>query len=219
MIRLAIFDCDGTLVDSQHNICRAMEEAFTLHGLAAPPRPAIRRSVGLSLVEIMRGLLPDAPPDQHRAIAEDYRATFFRLRSEGAMAEEPLYEGMIETLDALAAAGWTLGVATGKSDRGLNHILGHHGISSRFVTLQTADRHPSKPHPAMITAAMAEAGASADRTVMIGDTSYDMAMARAAGTRAIGVAWGYHTTDDLIDAGAHAIADHVPALIDLMEPR
>ena len=114
MIRLAIFDCDGTLVDSQHNICRAMEEAFTLHGLAAPPRPAIRRSVGLSLVEIMRGLLPDAPPDQHRAIAEDYRATFFRLRSEGAMAEEPLYEGMIETLDALAAAGWTLGVATGK---------------------------------------------------------------------------------------------------------
>lgn len=219
MIRLAIFDCDGTLVDSQHNICRAMEAAFAQHGLTAPPRPAIRRSVGLSLVEIMRVLLPDAAPDQHLAIADDYRAAFFRLRSEGAMAEEPLYDGMIEALDALAAAGWTLGVATGKSDRGLAHILAHHGIAARFVTLQTADRHPSKPDPSMIAAAMAEAGALPDATVMIGDTSYDMAMARAGGVRAVGVAWGYHPPEELVAAGAHIVVDQVDALASAVTPR
>ena len=212
MIRLAIFDCDGTLVDSQHNICAAVEEAFAIAAISAPPRPAIRRIVGLSLVEAMRLLLPGADAAQHLALADDYKAAFFRLRSAGAMADEPLYEGMIDALDTLAAAGWTMGVATGKSDRGLNHILAHHGIADRFVTLQTADRHPSKPHPSMIAAAMAEAGAHAETTVMIGDTSYDMAMARAAGVRAIGVAWGYHPPEELLAAGAEVVLDRVAAL-------
>ena len=109
-------------------------------------------------------------------------------------------------LDALAADGWQLGVATGKSDRGLALLLAHHGLADRFVTLQTADRHPSKPHPAMLEAAMAEAGAHPHMTVMIGDTSYDMAMARAAGVRAIGVTWGYHDEAALRAGGAHVIA-------------
>ena len=210
--KLALFDCDGTLVDSQANICRAAEDAFTLAGLDAPPRTAIRRIVGLSLVEAMRMLHPDGEDGLHRSLAEDYKAAFFRLRSSGAMAEEPLYEGMIEVLDALQADGWVLGVATGKSDRGLAHILAHHKIATRFVTLQTADRHPSKPHPSMIETAMAESGARPATTVMIGDTSYDMMMARAAGARALGVAWGYHPVDELTAAGAHAIADAVAAL-------
>lgn len=217
MIRLAVFDCDGTLVDSQANICVAMEEAFDVAGLAPPPRAAIRRIVGLSLVEAMQALLPQADGALHIAMAQDYKAAFHKLRGSGAMADEPLFDGMIDALDTLAAAGWTFGVATGKSDRGLGHILAHHGIADRFVTLQTADRHPSKPHPAMIEAAMAEAGAKPDATVMIGDTSFDMAMARAAGTRAIGVGWGYHPPHELVAAGAHAIADLVADLPHRME--
>jgi len=212
MIRLAIFDCDGTLVDSQANICRAMEIAFEQSAIAPPPRAAIRRIVGLSLVEAMRMLLPDGDPARHLMLADAYKAAFFELRSAGAMADEPLYEGIIAALDALAGAGWLFGVATGKSDRGLAHILAHHGIADRFVTLQTADRHPSKPHPAMIAAAMAEAGAAPAGTVMIGDTSYDMAMARSAGARAIGVGWGYHAPEELIEAGAEIVVDRVDAL-------
>ena len=215
--RLALFDCDGTLVDSQDNICRAVEEAFGLAALAPPPRSAIRRIVGLSLVEAMRALLPSADEARHRSLAADYKGVFQRLRSSGGLAEEPLFPGMIAALDALADAGWVLGVATGKSDRGLAHILATHGIAARFVTLQTADRHPSKPHPSMIETAMAEAGAVPGTTVMIGDTAYDMTMARAAGARALGVAWGYHPVSDLTAAGAHAIAEAVAALPRLVE--
>ncbi|MFC3579635.1 HAD-IA family hydrolase [Sphingomonas hylomeconis] len=218
MNKLALFDCDGTLVDSQANICQAMETAFALHGLAPPVRPAIRRIVGLSLVEAMRGLLPDAEEAQHHALAEDYKAAFRRMRESGTMTDEPLFDGMIAALDALAADGWLFGVATGKSDRGLAHVLDVHNITARFVTLQTADRHPSKPHPSMIETAMAEAGAVPATTVMIGDTSYDMLMARAAGARALGVAWGYHPADELRAAGAHAVAEDVADLPAQMEP-
>jgi phosphoglycolate phosphatase len=215
--RLALFDCDGTLVDSQANICAAMEETFAGENLAAPTREAIRRIVGLSLVEVMRALLPDAEVSFHRHMAEGYKAAFLRLRGAGAMDDEPLFEGMIPALDALAEAGWLFGVATGKSDRGLARVLAHHDIITRFVTLQTADRHPSKPDPSMIVTAMAEAGAAPETTVMIGDTSYDMLMARAAGTGALGVAWGYHPTDELTEAGAHAIAATVADLPRHME--
>jgi phosphoglycolate phosphatase len=217
--RLAVFDCDGTLVDSQDNICRSVEQAFAAAQIGAPPRSAIRRIVGLSLVEAMQTLLPSAEDALHRSLAQDYKDAFFRMRSSGTMTEEPLYEGIVEVLDTLAADGWVLGVATGKSDRGLAHILAHHGIAARFVTLQTADRHPSKPHPSMIETAMADAGAVPATTVMIGDTSFDMLMARAAGVRALGVAWGYHPVDELSAAGAHAIADTVAALPRLMELR
>jgi len=214
--RLAVFDCDGTLVDSQANICRAMEEAFLLAGLEPPERAATRRIVGLSLVEAMRALLPGSDDAVHRRLAADYRHVFRNLRQSGEMEDEPLFDGIIRVLDGLTNSGWVLGVATGKSDRGLAHVLEHHGLSDRFVTLQTADRHPSKPDPAMLHAAMAEAGAEAAHTAMIGDTSFDMAMAKAAGARAIGVAWGYHGVGELADAGAELVADRVAALPGLL---
>ncbi|RZF64202.1 HAD family hydrolase [Sphingomonas populi] len=216
MNRLALFDCDGTLVDSQANICRAVEDTFTLHQLDVPERDAIRRIVGLSLVEAMQALLPDADAAQHQALAAEYKARFFAMRSTGALADEPLFDGIADVLDQLEADGWLFGVATGKSDRGLAHVLAAHGLTARFITLQTADRHPSKPHPSMIEQAMADAGASPETTVMIGDTSYDMLMARAAGTRALGVGWGYHPPHELHAAGAHAVATEVPALVGLM---
>ena len=207
MNRLAIFDCDGTLVDSQISICLAMEDCFARAGLEAPCRERTRRVVGLSLVEAMRAMLPDAEPDVHVTLAEDYKRAFQRLRG-GGLVDEPLFEGIVELIEALDGEGWMLGIATGKSDRGLTLCLDHHGLARRFVTRQTADRHPSKPHPSMIEQAIADAGAAPETTIMIGDTSYDMAMARAAGVTAVGVSWGYHDADELREAGAHHVAAH-----------
>lgn len=211
MNRLALFDCDGTLVDSQANICMAMEHAFEEAGRTAPPRTAIRRTVGLSLIEIMRTLLPDDSDDAHRDMVEKYRSAFFALRDNG-LIEEPLYDGMAALLSQLDENGWMLGVATGKSDRGLNLCLERHALTGLFVTLQTADRHPSKPHPSMVYQAMADAGADGASTVMIGDTVYDIHMGRAAGAKTIGVGWGYHPPEELREAGADGIAENMDEL-------
>jgi phosphoglycolate phosphatase len=216
MNRLALFDCDGTLVDSQANICLAMEECFARAGLAPPERERTRRVVGLSLVEAMEAMLPEAGHDVHRALAEDYKLAFQRLRGRG-LVEEPLFEGVADLLDALEGDGWLLGIATGKSDRGLGRCLDCHGLGRRFVTLQTADRHPSKPHPSMVEAALAEAGADPERSMMIGDTSFDMAMAKSAGVAAIGVAWGYHPSEELLAAGADYIARHPSEIAQLVK--
>ena len=198
--RLALFDCDGTLVDSQADICTAMETAFAEAGLSAPDRHVIRRIVGLSVPEAMRVLAPDASAQWDR-LTDGYKSAYAANRSAGLLAE-PLYDGIIECIDALSAAGWTLGVATGKSMRGLTRCLETHGLLGRFSTLHTADTHPSKPHPAMVEAAMWDTGALPDTTFMIGDTSYDMTMAAAAGTHALGVDWGYHDAAELSEAGA-----------------
>jgi len=212
--RLALFDCDGTLVDSQHNICAAMEACFAAAGLPAPCHERTRSVVGLSLVEAMRAMLPGAEPGFHAELAESYKRAFQALRASGLPAE-PLFPGIADLLDALDAEGWLLGVATGKSDRGLALCLEHHGLAERFVTLQTADRHPSKPHPSMALQAIADAGAAPETTVVIGDTSYDMAMARAAGATAIGASWGYHGADELTRGGAHHVADHPGRILEL----
>lgn len=206
MNRLALFDCDGTLVDSQAAICRAMDECFAAHGLTPPDRANTRRIVGLSLPQAMRALVPEGEAGLHHALSETYKAVFRQHRTEG-LVEEPLFDGIAGVLDMLDEAGWQLGVATGKSDRGLRLCLEEHGLQGRFVTLQTADRHPSKPDPAMLNAAIAEAGAAPETTVMIGDTSFDMLMARAGGAHALGVGWGYHDPAELQAAGAMAVVE------------
>ena len=216
MNRLAVFDCDGTLVDGQHNICLAMEACFAEAGLEPPARERTRRVVGLSLAEAMRVLLPAEPAERHDALAEAYKRAYRAMRERG-LADEPLYEGIVDLLDALEAEGWLLGIATGKSDRGVELCLACHDLAGRFVTVQTADRHPSKPHPSMIEQAMAEAGAAPETTAMIGDTSFDMAMARGAGATAIGVAWGYHGADELLGAGAHRIAERPLDILEIMK--
>ncbi len=207
--RLAIFDCDGTLVDSQANICMAMEHAFDEAGFVPPSRHATRRIVGLSLVEAMRALMPEADDALHRDMAERYKTAFFTLRGNG-LVNEPLYDGIASLLSELDESGWLLGVATGKSDRGLERCLDEHGVKGLFVTLQTADRHPSKPHPSMIFQALADSGAAVSEAVMIGDTVYDIQMGVAAGCKTIGVGWGYHPLDELREAGA----DHLVETMD-----
>lgn len=203
--RLAVFDCDGTLSDGQAAVCTAMEAAFAEAGLPAPDPRQVRRIVGLSLPQAVARLAPDAAAGAQAHAVDAYKQAFRRARMEGSL-DEPLFGGIAELLARLHGSGWLLGVATGKSERGLASCLKAHGVFDVFVTLQTADRHPSKPDPAMIEAAMAEAGAAPDDTVMIGDTVYDIDMARAAGCRAIGVAWGYHAPEELLAAGAEAVA-------------
>jgi phosphoglycolate phosphatase len=212
---LAIFDCDGTLVDSGATIHAALRASFELNGLSVPPPSVSRRVIGLSLIEAMAALLPDATPEQHLKLAEDYKRAFMGMRAAGQV-EEPLFDGVLELLDVLENDGWLLAVATGKSDRGLKHCLDQHGIHARFVSLQTADRHPSKPDPSMVEQAIADAGASRAMTIVVGDTSFDMAMAVNAGATGIGAGWGYHDADDLLGAGAVAVAEQPLEVLNLI---
>lgn len=215
MSRLAIFDCDGTLVDSQANIVGAMQATLAEAGLPPLPRAEILSIVGLSVYEAVVALLPDADEATHIRLAAGYKSAFHALRARGEV-HEPLYDGIVDVIESLAASGWQLAVATGKSDRGLALCLAHHGLTDRFVSLQTADRHPSKPHPSMLHQAMADAGATLETTVMIGDTAYDIDMGAAAGVATIGVTWGYHAPEILIRHGATHIATHpdqLPALL------
>lgn len=212
-MKLVLFDCDGTLVDSQHVIVAAMTRAFARADLTLPPREAVLGIVGLSLVEAMRRLGEDDPRFPAERLAELYREAFRELRAEQDFSE-PLFPGVRGVIDKLAARDdVVLGIATGKSQRGVAAVLSHHGLEGLFSTIQTADDAPSKPHPAMVLQAMAATGAEPMDTVLIGDTSFDMVMARAAGARAIGVTWGYHTTELLRQSGAERLVSDADELM------
>ncbi|WP_142848565.1 HAD family hydrolase [Telmatospirillum sp. J64-1] len=214
-LRLAVFDVDGTLIDSQHNIIAAMTEAWRAHGYADPRPEAVRRIIGLSLVEAVATLMPEASPEEHLKVAHAYKDAFFTLR-QAPDHHEPLFPGAREALARLEDEGWLLAVATGKTRRGLDAMIERHGLEGIFVSLQTADGNPGKPHPGMLLRAVEEAGAETANSVMIGDTTFDMQMARSAGTGAVGVAWGYHAASELRAAGAHVLVEdygHLPGLL------
>jgi phosphoglycolate phosphatase len=203
--RLVIFDCDGTLVDSQGVIVAAMTAAFESLGETPPAAEAVRHIVGLSLDRAMAELVPGVSAAHCTRLVDAYRA-HFPAAFEAVGSAEEAYPGVHEALEALNAAGCLMGVATGKGRPGLVATLERHGLAKHFVTLQTADRNPGKPHPAMVLGAMVDAGAAPQNTVLVGDTTFDMEMARAACVCAIGVAWGYHPVAALTKAGAHHIA-------------
>ncbi len=204
---LVVFDMDGTLVDSQHMILAAMTHAFDRAGHPPPGRVDILGIVGLSLPEAMAVLAPNLPPAETLRLAEHYREVSITRREAGEEIA-PLYPGARAALDRLAAdTSLVLGVATGKARRGLDHVLALHDLGGHFVTLQTADHHPSKPHPSMLLSALAETGLVAERAVMVGDTEFDMAMGKAAGFATIGVAWGYHPRARLAAAGADRVIE------------
>lgn len=203
-LKLVIFDVDGTLVDSQGDIVAAMANAFDRAGHPAPSREATLGIVGLSLDKAIPRLAPELGPETHSAMVEWYKDAYVALRAQaGAAASSPLYPNALETLTALHAQPETLlGVATGKSRRGLDKLFEAHDLARYFVTCQVSDHHPSKPHPAMLQAALSETGVEARDAVMIGDTTYDRDMALAAGVPFIGVSWGYHDVDALTGAAA-----------------
>ena len=211
-LRLALFDCDGTLVDSQHSIVQAMFAALDSHDIDLPEAGHITRMVGLPLEEAISRLLPDADNELCLQLSESYKSSFFKMRQDG-MVEEPLFPGVVETLDRLKQEGWLLGIATGKAKRGLVATLAKHDILDQFVTCQTADSAHGKPHPDMMLKAMAETGVDPSCAIMIGDTTYDVEMAISAGTRAVGVGWGYHKKSELLEAGAHQVAGDADELI------
>jgi phosphoglycolate phosphatase len=216
-MRLVIFDCDGTLIDSQHAIFGSMSQAFGTLGLPAPARADVLGVVGLSLPEALAVLAPGESETVRRELIAAYKNGFVGVRARPDH-REAVYEGISATVAALAACPETLlGIATGKSKRGVARLLAQEGWEGHFVTIQTADDHPSKPDPSMVLQAMAETGAVAHETLMVGDTTYDMEMARKAGVGAIGVGWGYHEAERLQRAGAHTIAKVGAQLLDAIE--
>ncbi len=211
-LRLAVFDLDGTIVNSTANIVRAVNEAAGLLKIDAPGAHEIPRVIGLSLTEALAQLFPGLERPRLLELDQTSRDCFTRFRTEPHF-DEPLFDGTHEVLDALDAEGVLLGIATGKGMRGVRHVLERHGLSDRFVTIQTPEQAPGKPNPEMLFRAMAETGADRAHTVMIGDTSFDILMARAAGVSALGVAWGNHPTSELEAAGAHRLVDRFADLM------
>lgn len=210
-LRLVLFDVDGTLVDSQNAITGAMNEAFSGAGLPVPPRGAILSIVGLSLDRAMAQLAPEADAATHAALVDGYKHAYMTSRQAAGAAHSPLYPGARAVLDTLnAVPEYLLGVATGKSKRGVDALIAAHGLDC-FVTRQVADHHPSKPHPSMVLTAMEETGVLPEHTVMIGDTSYDIDMGRAAGVCTIAVDWGFHPAERLG-------ADHIIRSFDELAP-
>lgn len=204
-LRLAIWDVDGTLVDSRAVIQACMEAAFRETGLPPPDYDATRRIVGLSLHS---GIARLAPPDlgaaRLEALVDAYRRTFTRLRTDPALSE-PMYDGALEVLARLKQDGWLLAIATGKTHRGLDSLFARHDIRSCFDTVWCADDGPGKPHPFMVEQSMRAVGCVPARSVMIGDAIHDIAMGRAAGVRSLGVTWGFGQASELDEAGADEV--------------
>jgi phosphoglycolate phosphatase len=214
-VKLIIFDIDGTLIDSQNLIVEAQRRTFAAHGLEPPTRERSLSIVGLSLLEAFTVLV--GPGGPAKEMVESYRSAFQSVVKDPRF-HEPVFEGALETLRALHRREDTLlGIATGKSRRGVERLLARSGWGRLFATIQTADDAPSKPHPAMIRQAMAETGVAAEDTFMIGDSTYDMLMTRAAGATAIGVSWGYHERDDLRRAGAAAIVERYDEVVPVLD--
>lgn len=206
-MKLIVLDCDGTLVDSQNGICEAMAYAFQGFGLTPPAREATLAIVGLSLPEAILALAPEVDDELRAKMVARYKSAFTEIRREPDL-HEPLFEGIAAAIETFGRReDVMLGIATGKSRKGVDRLFAREGWGQRFVTVQTSDDHPSKPHPAMLRAAMAEVGVEPARTVMVGDTTYDIEMAIAAGTGALGVGWGYHSPAELQRAGAHSVIE------------
>jgi phosphoglycolate phosphatase len=217
-LKLIIFDVDGTLIDSQHGIVASVHHAFGHINRKPPPREKILQIVGLSLPEAMLELAPDLTDLEIEQTVEMYKSSFISARERKQPETELIfYPGMLELLHFLNTQTHTLlAIATGKSRAGIDHMFEAFPIGHYFVASQSADDAPSKPHPAMAQNILRHSGVEAKNTVVIGDTTFDMGMAKSAGCSAIGVSWGYHDTDVLLDHGASHIAndsDHLQSLL------
>jgi phosphoglycolate phosphatase len=213
-VKLVVFDFDGTLVDSRKLIAESNRVVFGEFGFAVPSEAESFALVGLSLELVLDKLIgPDAPVE---LMVAAYRRVMPQLRADAAFAEVP-FDGAADLLQELSAhQDVRLGIATAHVSRTLAPALQRYGWQNYFCTIQTADKAPSKPHPGMLLQALNEADVGAADAVMVGDTTFDMDMARAAAVCGIAVSWGYHTPDRLHAAGAFRIMDDMKALRDYL---
>jgi phosphoglycolate phosphatase len=206
-MKLALFDCDGTLVDSAALIHEVMARTFTHFGYDRPDVSLTKSIIGLTLdIAISRMQGKPHVDDEAVAMTAHYKAIYAGVRDEPGM-DVMLFDGIEPLIRTLARSDEILiGAVTGKSRRGLVHILETHGLAPHFIVSRTADDCPSKPHPAMVTECCSETGMNPADTIVIGDAVYDMEMAKAAGATAVGVSWGYASVMELVAAGADSIA-------------
>lgn len=204
---LVVFDMDGTLIDTEALITEHMAATFLSVGLAAPTPEKSRRVIGLSLPLAMARLAETDDGVLIDQLVESYR-THYRAALVTDDSREGLFPGALEALQRLKQRDDVLlGIATGKGLNGVHRILGLHSLADYFVTLQTPDHNPSKPHPGMLLSAMRETGVAPERTIMVGDTTFDIEMGVAARCKTIGVTWGYHEPRELIAVGASTMID------------
>ncbi|KKX33715.1 HAD family hydrolase [Rhizobium sp. LC145] len=213
-MKLVLFDCDGTLVDSAGLIHETMRRTFAQFGKPEPKVETTKAIIGLTLdIAIARMQGKEHVDDEAVEMTAYYKSLFSVVRQDLDF-REPLFPGIREVIDAIGPReDLLIGAVTGKSRRGLNLIMETHGFDKYFVVGRTADDCPSKPHPAMVTECCDETGMKPADTLVIGDAIYDMQMAKAAGATAIGVAWGYASVEELRQAGADAIVHHPSELL------
>ncbi|MCP5142979.1 MAG: HAD-IA family hydrolase [Chromatiales bacterium] len=211
-IKLIVFDWDGTLVDSEQRIVRAMQDAMADVGIEPLADATIRDIIGLGLSVAIETLLPAHSSAEHQAVADAYRARFLapdqRARS---------FPDSAAVLHTLAGRDFFLGVATGKSRRGLDRDLEETGFKPYFHATRCADETHSKPHPQMLLDVIERVGVEPRETLMVGDTEYDLQMASNAGTHSIGVAYGVHATDRLLRHHPLTVLDRLADLIPFLD--
>ncbi len=204
--RLLAFDWDGTLADSTALIASALQQTCREMGLTVPDDTSAKHVIGLGHQDSIRYLAPALEPRHHAHFTERFGAHYM-----GGDATIPLFAGVREMLGELETRGFLLGIATGKSRRGLTRVLAQHGIAHYFGVSRCADEGFSKPHPDMLLALMDQAGVEPDATLMIGDTTHDLQLARNAGVASLAVAYGAHPPDGLAQmqplATVHSIAE------------
>lgn len=210
---LIVFDWDGTLMDSQAQIVAAMQAAAHDLGLEPLSEDAVRNIIGLGLEEACQALFPERPPQDHRRLAAAYRHHYLAPQRPAS----PLFEGAFRVVETLAARGYWLAVATGKSRAGLNRVLAESGLGPFMTATRCADETLSKPHPQMLLEIIGELGVEPARTVMVGDTEYDLAMAVNAGTPAVGVAYGAHARERLLPYNPLACLERITQLPEVLE--
>lgn len=201
---LAVFDIDGTLVDSRASIHQAAVDAARVLGLAEPSYDRVRRIVGLSLHQALHELEPQLTDAELADFVAAFQDSFRRRYDAGH--QEPLYAGVEDSLRRLKRDGWRLALATGQNRRGVARNLARAGWADLFQSAHCAEDGPGKPDPAMLRAAMGACDACPKTTIMVGDTSHDIEMAVAAGAAPLGVAWGFHTVEEQIAVGALHVA-------------
>jgi phosphoglycolate phosphatase len=213
-VKLVIFDFDGTLVDSRKLIVESNRVVFGQFGLSLPSEDESFSLVGMSLeLALLKLAGPDAPVEKMVAA---YRDVLPLLRADAAYAEVP-FDGAAELLAALAEHNEVrLGIATAHVSHSIAAALDRFGWQSHFCTVQTSDKAPSKPHPGMVLQALSEADVKAKDAIMVGDTAFDIEMARAASVSGVGVSWGYHRPDRLHGAGASRVVTDMVELRDCL---